>query len=63
MYNISRFTLADMAKCGAQLREVGPEAHSMEEAAATIVRYLYENLHEGKGRACVMVRFYATHAL
>lgn len=60
MYHISRFTLADMTMCGAQLREMGGDARSMEEAAGTIVRYLYENLREGDGRACVMVRFYAT---
>jgi two-component system NtrC family sensor kinase len=62
MYDITRFTLADMARCGAELREAGVDATSLEAAADAIVRYLYENLHDAKGRACVLVRLYATQA-
>jgi len=62
MYDITHFTLADMTKCGAELRELSPNASSMEEAADDIVRYLYENLHGPDGRACIMVRLYKTHA-
>jgi hypothetical protein len=61
MFNITRFTLADMAKCGAHLREMNCDAGSMEEAATGIVRYLYENLMGPDGRACVMARLYKTH--
>jgi hypothetical protein len=62
MYDITRFTFADMAHCGAELREVGADASSLEAAADAIVRHLYENLRDAKGRACAMVRLYATHA-
>jgi hypothetical protein len=61
MYDITRFTLADMTMCGAQLREMSADATSMEEAANAMVRYLYENLHDANGRACIMVRLYKTH--
>jgi len=61
MYDITRFTLADMTRCGAHIREISPGATSMEEAASAIVRHLYENLHSPSGRACVMVRLYKTH--
>ncbi len=61
MYDITRFTLADMTRCGAHIREISLGASSMEEAASAIVRHLYENLHSPSGRACVMVRMYKTH--
>ena len=62
MYDLTRFTLADMAKCGAELREAAPQAETLEAAASVIVRHLYENLAEPKGHACIMVRLYKTHA-
>jgi len=62
MFDITRFTLADMTMCGAQLREIAADATSMEEAAGAIVSHLYENLHDASGRACIMTRFYKTHA-
>ncbi len=60
MYDITRFTLSDMTTCGAQLRHIGADATSIEEAASAIVRYLYNNLCDANGRACVLVRFYKT---
>ena len=60
MYDLTRFTLADMARCGAELREAGADAESLEAAAGAIVRHLYENLRDAKGRACVLVRLYKT---
>jgi len=60
MYDLTRFTLADMARCGAELRHAGADAVSLEAAAEAIVRHLYENLRDAKGRACVMVRLYTT---
>ncbi len=62
MYDLTRFTLADMAKCGAELREAAPQAETLEAAAGVIVRHLYENLGEPKGHACILVRLYKTHA-
>ena len=61
MFDITRFTLADMAQCGAQLRGLAPDATSLEAAAGATVRYLYDNLCDANGRACVMVRLYKTH--
>ncbi|HVN28525.1 MAG TPA: hypothetical protein VMT64_08575 [Candidatus Binataceae bacterium] len=60
MYDITHFTLADMAKCGADLRDLSPDAESMEEASGEIVRYLYENMHGPEGRACLLARLYKT---
>jgi two-component system NtrC family sensor kinase len=62
MYDMTRFTLADMAKCGAELREAAPEVDSLEAASTAIVQHLYDNLREPKGRACIMVRLYKTLA-
>jgi hypothetical protein len=61
MYNITHFTLADMTRCGAELRELSSDATSMEDSAGAIVRHLYENLHGPEGRACALVRLYKTH--
>jgi hypothetical protein len=63
MYDLTYFTLGDMTRCGAELRRCGSQASCMEEAAARIVRYLYENLvhSHSEERACVLVRLYKTH--
>ena len=61
MYDITHFTLADMASCGAYLREICGDATSMEQAANAIVHHLYENLTSPEGRASVMVRLYKIH--
>lgn len=61
-YDLTRFSLADMTACGAALRKTGQDASSMEEAAASVVRHLYEGMRGADGeRACAMVRFYKTH--
>ncbi|WP_304830474.1 hypothetical protein [Candidatus Binatus sp.] len=63
MYDLKRFTLADMTRCGAELRRFGSESKSMEQAAVGIVRYLYERLgySDSGQRCCVLVRFFKTH--
>jgi two-component system NtrC family sensor kinase len=61
MYDLTRFTLANMAQCGAELRRAGADAANLEAAANAIVQHLYENLRDAKGRACLMVRLYKTH--
>jgi hypothetical protein len=63
MYDLTRFSLRDMAECGAFLRKIGAGASSMEELATRIVRYLFEQLadkHTGV-KSCVLVRFFKTH--
>jgi hypothetical protein len=63
MYDLSRFPLNEMTKCGAALRRCGEGAASMEQAAKRVVAHLYDGLGDGEGkRACVLVRFYKTHA-
>src|SRR5579864_6114420 len=63
-YDLTRFTLVDMVRCGAALRRLATESTSMEDAAQRVTRYLYENLR-GKtadsNRSCVLVRFFKTH--
>jgi two-component system NtrC family sensor kinase len=63
-YDLTRFTLADMVRCGAALRRLATESTSMEDAAQRVTRYLYENLREKTAncnRSCVLVRFFKTH--
>ena len=63
MHDLTQFSLKDMTECGTDLRGLGAEAASLEEAANRIVRYLYEDLGHGQDgdRACVLVRFFKTH--
>jgi hypothetical protein len=64
MYDLARFTLADMTRCGADLRLFGHDSKSLQETAGRIVRYLYDQLGRPSTgeRACVLVRLYKTHA-
>ena len=39
MYSLSEFSLADMTRCGAELRKMGKNASSMEQVADKIIRY------------------------
>ncbi|MDE3225111.1 MAG: response regulator [Nitrospirota bacterium] len=63
MYHLTRFSLREMAECGAVLRQLGDHAQSLEETAGRIVRYLYEHLGgaETDEKACVLVRLFKTH--
>ncbi len=40
-YDLGSFSLLDMLKCGREVRAVASEATSLEEAAGSVVRYLY----------------------
>jgi hypothetical protein len=63
-YDLMRFTMADMVRCGGALRHLAAESDSMEEAAQNVTRFLYEHLLDktSNGRECVLVRFFKTHA-
>jgi signal transduction histidine kinase len=65
MYRLPELSLQDMALCSGRLRRAGEGASCLEQAAARIVRLLYEDLGDttGSQRACVLVRFYKTHPL
>jgi len=64
MFNLANFSLRDMTACGHSLRKIGSGAASMEEVATRSVRYLYDHLlgRPGRDKACVLVRFFKTHA-
>lgn len=62
MYDITDFTIRQMAECGKCLRTMGKGAATMEEVARQMVRHFYDELVDGDGkRACSLVRFYKTH--
>jgi serine phosphatase RsbU (regulator of sigma subunit) len=63
MYDLTRFTLRDMAECGLALRQFGLGVESMEEASNSIVRYLYENFctKPTGEKSCALVRLFKTH--
>ena len=63
MYSLSEFSLADMTRCGAELRKMGKNASSMEQVADKIVRYLYDHIvEEDTGARCLsLIRLFKTH--
>ncbi len=62
MFDLSRFSLGDMTRCGVELRRLGGHAHAMDEVANRVVRYLYENLRTPglEAPACALVRMFVT---
>lgn len=44
MFDLNRFSLSDMTRCGMELRRLGEHASGMEEVGERVVRYLYEHL-------------------
>ena len=63
MYSLSEFSLADMTRCGSELRKVGENASSMEQVADKIVRFLYDRVVEEDtgARRLSLVRLFKTH--
>ena len=63
-FSLTGFDLAEMLRCGLDLRRETKEARSMEEAAETIVRYFHDVFRDRRTgeRECPLVRFYKTHA-
>jgi hypothetical protein len=63
MYDFLNFTTADAVRCGRDVRSLGSNALSMEEAANEIVHFLYDNFIEkhSNSRSCVLVRLFKTH--
>ena len=63
MYDITRFSLADMTRCGATLRRMGEDSTSMEEVAGKMVQYLYHEMTDGDSveRSFGLVRIFKTH--
>jgi two-component system NtrC family sensor kinase len=65
MFDLSRFSLSDMTRCGMELRRLGEHASGMEEVGERIVRYFYEQLRtpDLARPACVLVRVFVTQPL
>jgi hypothetical protein len=61
-YDLASFSLADMTRCGMDLRRIGAGAASMEEVADRTVRYLFERLRDSASGApaCALVRLFVT---
>jgi two-component system NtrC family sensor kinase len=64
IFDLSRFALSDMIECGTILRKLGTNAQSMEEAATSIVRFIYASFIDPKSGspACALVRYFKTHS-
>ena len=63
MYDITRFTPQDMAKCSLVLRQFGRNTPSMEASSQNIVKYIYQHFCDAKTRenTCALVRLFKTH--
>lgn len=64
MFDIAKFTMSDMAICGASLRSLGARAETRDEVARNVVTYLYGSLGDEKTgqRACALVRMFQSCA-
>ncbi len=62
-FSLRDFDLAEMLRCGLDLRRETKECGSMEDAAGSIVRYFFEAFRDPRTgeRECALVRFYKTH--
>ena len=63
MYNLGNFSLRDMLVSGSDIRKIARPAKSMEEAAESIIHYLYERCVEpgSSDKSLALVRCYKTH--
>jgi signal transduction histidine kinase len=63
IYDLTRFDVRQMIRCGADLLRAGQEARTVEEAAASVVGRLHRGLVDAEGRpALPLVRMFKTHA-
>lgn len=64
LYDLLRFTMADMTRCGAEVRRLGKDADSMEAVANSIVDHLYRSIvdPETNEPSTTLVRLFKTHA-
>jgi hypothetical protein len=61
--DIANFTVGAMLRAGIAVRRIVRGAESLEQAANSVVRYLYEHCADSNTgeRNCALVRFYKTH--
>lgn len=63
-FDLSDFSLVDMLQCGRGIRRAAAEATTVNEAAQSIVEYLYHECgHPEAARSCALIRFYKTYSL
>jgi hypothetical protein len=62
-FSLTDFDLAEMLRCGLDLRRETKECASMEDAAGSMVRYFNDAFRDPRTgeRECALVRFYKTH--
>lgn len=63
MPDLAAFSLADVVRCSAEVRQSSAGAASMEDAAGRVVDQLYDTLLDGAtgGRALALIRLFKTH--
>ncbi len=63
MYDMTKFSWADMVDCGFNLCQLGVGTDSMESASNRIVKYFYEHLIDRQTGepACALIRCFKTH--
>jgi signal transduction histidine kinase len=59
-FDLARFSLEDVVRCGGLLQRAAAPAESFEEASQAIVQRLYQDLCAEGGRAFALVRLFAT---
>lgn len=61
-FSLKRFDLAEMLRCGRELGRASMGSTTLEDAAARVVRYLYDSCvdEETGERECALVRFFVT---
>jgi hypothetical protein len=62
-FDLANFSLIDMLQCGRGIRQAAQKAKSIEEAAQSIVEYLYAECENPAtaAKSCALVRFYKTY--
>ena len=62
-FDLATFSLIDMLQCGRGIRQAAGGAKSIEDAAQSIVEYLYAECENPAtaAKACALVRFYKTY--
>ncbi|PIQ95314.1 MAG: hypothetical protein COV67_15570 [Nitrospinae bacterium CG11_big_fil_rev_8_21_14_0_20_56_8] len=62
-YDLNKFDMVAMTRCSGDLRRIADHAECLEEAAQSVIQYLFESLQDGETgeRACALARFFITH--
>lgn len=62
-FDLERFEIPDMLRCGREAREAAGGRTRMEPAADAMARYFYDGFRgaDDDARQCLLVRFYKTH--